>query len=213
MRLTKLELTRILIFLFVFPVMLLTFNIVIGFTGAIKGFWIALIIYWLLILSLAVGFIGISGIIQLYKLKKSKSLLWGLLAFIPVIGTFFVSFLPSFHHLNNQFVILVLTAGFLNGICEELFWRGMTLGTEIRNRSVVILASLLGFGACHIPLALVKGLHYQGGVLALIGGAVVMGILWQFVAIRTKSIVFVTIAHILVNVFAFSTLVLHNWQE
>ena len=54
------------------------------------------------------------------------------------------------------------------------------------------------------------GLDYQGGALALVGGAAVMGALWTVVAVKTESVRPSIVAHQLVNTLAFSSLFTNN---
>lgn len=55
-----------------------------------------------------------------------------------------------------------------------------------------------------------KGVVYQGGFVSLVGGSFFMGILWRWVAYKTKSIKIVTVAHIITNFFAFTGLIFEN---
>jgi membrane protease YdiL (CAAX protease family) len=211
MRVGKLEIFKILLFGLMFPLTLFIFNITIGKFGLQIGYWISSGFYWIIILSFSIYFIGFKELFELYRFKKSQLQLWGLLAYIPVIGTLFVSFIPSFPKLKQSLIALTIITGIINGTSEELFWRGLTLRTEIKNKNLVYLSSMIGFGLWHFTLAMINGLKIQGGIGALVGGAFFMGILWQFVAIKTNNIFHVTLAHILVNIFAFSTLILDNW--
>ncbi|NOU18438.1 MAG: CPBP family intramembrane metalloprotease [Bacteroidales bacterium] len=211
MKKIKFEILKILLFGLIFPITYLIFNFTIKQIGLQSGYWVSSIIYWIIISSFTLYYLGFQGILELYKVNKSKTQLWGLIAFIPVIGTFFVSFIPSFPQLRVSLMILTISTGIINGTCEELFWRGLTLKTEFKNKYIVIVASTIGFGLWHLTLATISGLKFQGGIGALVGGAFFMGILWQFVATKTNNIFLVTLAHILVNIFAFSTLILENW--
>jgi len=211
MRTIKHDITKVSVFGLIFPITFLIFSVIIKQLGLQLGYWLSTMIYWIIISSFALYYLGFHGIFDLYKINKSKIQLWGLIAFIPVIGTFFISFIPSFPQLRTSLMILTISTGIINGTCEELFWRGLTLKTEYRNKYVVIIASCFGFGLWHLTLATINGLKFQGGIGALVGGAFFMGILWQFVATKTNNIFLITLAHILVNIFAFSTLILDNW--
>jgi len=211
MRNIKHEILKISIFSLMFPITFLIFRFTINQLGLQLGYWVSTLVYWLIISSFTLYYLGFRGVFNLYRIDKSGAQLWGLIAFIPVIATFFVSFVSSFPQLKTSFMVLTIITGIINGTCEELFWRGLTLKTEFKSKYAVIIASIIGFSLWHLTLAMTAGLKYQGGFMALIGGAFFMGILWQFVAIKTKNIFFITIAHILVNIFAFSTLILENW--
>jgi hypothetical protein len=207
----KHELLKVSMFGMMFPITYLVFSVTIHLFGLHLGYWVASVIYWIIISSFAFYHLGFRGVLKLYRHNNWQLQLWGVIAFIPVVATFLIAFIPSFPQLKSSLMILTIVAGIINGTCEELFWRGLTLTTEYKNKYIVIVASVAGFGLWHFTLAMISGLSYQGGIGALVGGAFVMGVIWQFVATKTKSILLVTIAHILVNIFAFSTLILENW--
>ena len=211
MRTIRHVILKISIFGLIFPITFLIFNFTIDQLGLQLGYWVSSAIYWVIIASFTLYHLGFRGVLNLYRIDKSRAQLWGIIAFIPVISTFFVSFIPSFPQLKASLMVLTIITGIINGTCEELFWRGLTLNTEFKSKYVVIIASLIGFGLWHLTLAMINGLRYQGGIGALVGGAFFMGILWQFVATKMNNIFYITIAHILVNIFAFSTLILENW--
>ncbi|MNT80398.1 hypothetical protein D3C72_2198490 [compost metagenome] len=59
------------------------------------------------------------------------------------------------------------------------------------------------FTAWHAPLALSHGISFDGGWLYLEGEAAALGLLWSWIAWRTGSVFYVSIAHGLTNIFAF----------
>jgi len=192
MKTIKHEILKVSLFGLIFPITFLIFSFTIKQLGLQLGYWVSTIIYWIIISSFSLYYFGFQRISNLYKFNRSRTQLWGLIAFIPVIATFFVSFIPSFHQLRASLMILTISTGIINGTCEELFWRGLTLKTEFKNKYIVIFASSIGFGLWHLTLATITGLRYQGGIGALVGGAFFMGIIWQFVATKTNNIFFIS---------------------
>lgn len=207
------EILKISLFLLMFPLTSVIFHPLINCLGLKTGYWTGFLIYWALILSFSLYYYGFKGIAKLYSIKNKEKLIWILVAFIPVIPLFIISFLPSFPRLRPAFMLLTIAVSCINGFSEELFWRGLTLNTAFKKKWIVIVASLVGFGLWHFTLNFPDKMAYQGGVIMLVGSAVFMGILWQLTASRTKNILYVTLAHILVNIFAFSTMILENWQQ
>ncbi len=131
-------------------------------------------------------------------------------AFLPVIGVFFVSFVPNAAQLTPDAILLLILMAGINGAIEELYWRGMYIYEFNNNWRGNLIISPLLFGAYHISLWFIKGMTYQGGFFALVGGAFVMGLLWAGVAWKTGNIRACTFAHILVNLFAFTGLFVEN---
>jgi len=103
----------------------------------------------------------------------------------------------------------VYFAGFialLNGPLEEIAWRaGFIARFRDRPRLGFWLNWVL-FTAWHIPLATAEGIVYDGGTLALVGGAGALGLLWSAIAFRTGSVFWVGMAHALTNALTFSVL-------
>jgi membrane protease YdiL (CAAX protease family) len=142
---------------------------------------------------------------------RGKHLKWiALAAFIPALGTFFVSFLPNVVKLTLSTSALLLFMAVLNGSIEELYWRGLYLLEYPDNTAIGFILSWLLFGAWHISLWFARGVIYEDGFLALVGGAYGLGLIWTWVARSNKNLRAVVPAHILANLFAFTALFVDN---
>ena len=75
-----------------------------------------------------------------------------LAAFIPVVGVFFVSFLPNASRLTFSTSVLLIFTIVLNGTIEELYWRGLYLLEYPNDTRIGFFLSWLLFGAWHISL-------------------------------------------------------------
>ena len=53
-------------------------------------------------------------------------------------------------------------------------------------------------------------MNYQGGFIALVGGAYIMGMLWCFISRKVQNIKYCIMAHVFVNFFAFTGLFVQN---
>lgn len=114
-----------------------------------------------------------------------------------------VNFVPNTAILTQGGMYLALLFAAINGPVEEMAWRGGFLGA-FRDRPR--LGFWLGWGlftAWHVPLALSVGIRFDGGAATLVGGAAALGLLWAWIAWRTGSVFYVSIAHGLTNIFAF----------
>jgi len=107
---------------------------------------------------------------------------------------------------------MAIIAGIINGGCEELFWRGLTLKATIKYKKAVIISSVIGFGIWHITLATISGLNLPGGMYLFCVGVFLSGVLWQFIAYKMNNLIFVTIGHVLVSITVYTTLIYQNWQ-
>lgn len=178
-----------------------------GYVTGLAGYWV----YCLVIIGLVTG--GNMNVIKsLWRNQNNgKYAKWiSLAAFIPVLGLFFVSFLPNVAQLTLSTGVFLVIVVLLNGSIEELYWRGLYLFEYPNNSRIGFLFSWLLFGAWHISLWFANGVIYKDGFLALVGGAYGLGLLWTWVARANGNLKAVTPAHILVNLFAFTALFVDN---
>ena len=133
-----------------------------------------------------------------------------LAAFIPVLGVFFVSFLPNASKLTFSTGALLIFTVLLNGAIEELYWRGLYLLEYPNDTRIGFFFSLLLFGAWHVSLWFARDVVYKDGFIALVGGAYGLGLIWTWVARSNGNLKAVIPAHILVNLFAFTALFVDN---
>jgi hypothetical protein len=168
-------------------------------------------VYWSGCWFLAL-FAGKRGaLVALYRESFNRRPLEQSMTWLPVVVTFFVGFLPSVSRLPLSALAAVFGVSLINGVTEELLWRGAFASTFSTRLLLGYVYPVALFAAWHIALALVPGMHYEGGPLALIGGSAVFGLLWGWTVWRTHDLRSATIAHVLTNTFAFSALALANW--
>jgi membrane protease YdiL (CAAX protease family) len=145
------------------------------------------------------------------RTRSGKYVKWiALAAFLPALGTFFISFLPNAALLTFSTSVLIVLTAVLNGFIEELYWRGLYLLEYPDNHRIGFLFSWLLFGAWHISLWFARGVIYEDGFLTLVGGSYGLGLLWTWSARTSRNLRTVVPAHILTNIFAFTALFLNN---
>ncbi|MDC7223641.1 MAG: CPBP family intramembrane metalloprotease [Spirochaetales bacterium] len=137
-----------------------------------------------------------------------KNLPLALLNFLPLAGVIVMVVLPHRRELTLPLLALVFLISLANGALEEIFWRGLTLARYESSPPLLALSTGL-FVLFHLAFLLLP-LTYQGGPANLIGGALIMGILWLVLSKRTGTILMSLIAHVLVNWGAFSGLFIDN---
>ncbi|MGD9200966.1 MAG: CPBP family glutamic-type intramembrane protease [Chitinispirillia bacterium] len=178
-------------------------------TGYFTGFavyWIYCIIIFILLINKRVG--QFNHIYRIH-LNTGKNILVSVLAFLPVFAVFYIQFLPVISSITTAVFILAMVNAILNGIVEELYWRGLYLVEYRNNIYIGLWLSVFLFGAWHISMYLIEDIYF-GGFGPLVGGALLMGLLWSFISRTQNSIFMPTAAHILVNFFAFTGLYLEN---
>jgi membrane protease YdiL (CAAX protease family) len=182
-----------------------------GYLAGFCFYWIC----WCLLFSFWI--IGPKNIKSIYQFKKDAlspkiGLLIPLLTIFPVM-TFIASFLPFFRHAGAGIILLAFLFALINGIAEELLWRGALVAAYPSGIWRGYLYPTLFFGAWHIAPELVLPNPLSGGALSFIGGALVMGLAWGWIAWRSRSILLTTISHILTNFFGFVGFIYMNWMR
>ncbi|WP_040211434.1 CPBP family intramembrane glutamic endopeptidase [Clostridium polynesiense] len=190
------------------PVMIIIFSISTSLLGKTYGYFAGHALYIILIL---LGIFFVSPIkIKSTSFQKYKILYYSI-AFLPVLATFFVAFLPAAKKLSFPVIIVTVLYAIFNSVSEELFWRYTYNAIYPDNIMLAYLIPTILFSLLHFAFLFAKGMSYHGGVWALVGGASFMGFLWGLVMFKTKNIQVVVIAHALTNFFAFSQLIYENW--
>jgi len=204
---------RVLLFssFFVLPVMMLIFFITTELFGAINGYLVGLTIYWcycaifILILSDKSQFLKIFRL----RLNSKRELMYYSLAFFPIIGVAYVNFFPYLKQITFQIFLLVAITSIINGVIEEIYWRGLYLIEFEANTIIGLWLSTFLFSTWHISIYFISNINF-GGFIPLVFGAAFMGLVWAYCSRKLQSIMPVIIAHILVNIFAFTGLYIKN---
>jgi membrane protease YdiL (CAAX protease family) len=182
------------------------------FLSSLQAILVLMLLYWCGCWVLALRALSRSEMRALYRAPLTRYPLTLALTWLPPAATFAVAFLPSLPRFSLGVLTAVLGIAVINGTTEELFWRGIFYNAFPKNVWLGYLYPTALFTMWHTALALVPGMHYEGGALALLGGAAALGLSWGWVVWQTHDLRSVTVAHILTNTFAFSGLVLLNWN-
>lgn len=169
------------------------------------GYLFALAFYWLFFCMPVTGWHALAGDDgRLFSEKLPWRDWWLLPLLLMQVGVMaLLIFVPNTSMLTSGGMWLAILFAGINGPLEEMAWRGGFVGT-FRDRPR--LGFWLGwalFTAWHIPLALSAGIVFDGGIVALLGGAAALGLFWSWIAWRTGSVFYTAIAHTLTNIFAF----------
>jgi membrane protease YdiL (CAAX protease family) len=173
--------------------------------GGPPGYLLSLCLYWLGF-CLPVIILHVRG--RHGPRLYSETLAWrdwfipGLL--LLQVGTIgLVAVVPNTSLLTTHAAMLAALVAVINGPLEEIAWRGGFLTRFADRPRLGFVLGLLLFTAWHAPLALSHGIVFDGGWVALVGGAAGLGLLWSWIAWRTGSVFWVGIAHVLTNFMAF----------
>jgi len=85
----------------------------------------------------------------------------------------------------------------VNGALEELLWRGAFLDLFAHRRILGYLYPSVGFALWHFAPQSIFPNRAPGGSVSLVAVSLALGLVWGFVARRTRSIRWTVIAHVL----------------
>lgn len=176
------------------------------------GYLFSMTAYWLMFCLPVIGLHALPGNDGRLFSEKLPWRDWWLIPLLLVqVGVVAIAnFVPNTAILTSGSMYLAMLIAAINGPLEEMAWRGGFLGT-FRDRPR--LGFWLGwtlFTAWHVPLALSVGVTFDGGALALVGGAAGLGLLWSWIAWRSGSVFYTSLAHGLTNLVAFWVLFSRN---
>ena len=176
----------------------------------LPAFWAyhaTLAIYWLgFCLPVALCFGGVRRELLGLDLRGRAKIVVPLLIAGQCAAVFAGALWPALPGVTLGVLGLAVAVAVINAPLEEAAWRGAYI-TTFSDRPVLgyVLSSAL-FALWHVPLALVAGVEFPGGPMALIGGAAGLGLFWGAIAWATRRIGWVAIAHTITNIFAFAGL-------
>ncbi|WP_162006755.1 CPBP family intramembrane glutamic endopeptidase [Roseimaritima sediminicola] len=97
----------------------------------------------------------------------------------------------------------------LNGFCEEFFWRGAYLAQRTDSNRLAWWGVGL-FTLWHVPLLWAEGGSYHGPYV-MVGGPLLLGMLWMRIALSTRRIGWSVLSHVTTNALVFVDLISKNY--
>ena len=104
--------------------------------------------------------------------------------------------------LNYLFLILLLASiqALINGTCEEIYWRGLFFKKFPQNKLWGFLYPAIGFALWHFSPQLVY--PAEMGEVAFVISTLFLGLSFNWIAYKTKSIRWSVVIHVLISFFA-----------
>lgn len=182
------------------------------FWGAVFGFkivnfWLGLSVAACILVALSVRFAGLPLQRHEFTLRSlvlgaaSALVLYGIFALCHWLSGLIFSFAPSqvagIYQIRQQAppALIVLVLVFITSPAEELFWRGF-----LQRWAMDRFGRARGWLAAS---ALYAGVHVASGNFMLTGAALVAGLFWGYVYMRTQSLAVCIISHALWTVAIF----------
>jgi membrane protease YdiL (CAAX protease family) len=176
---------------------------------SIFGKWVFIpvfVIYWGLLFIIVIMFAGVSCIknwLQKPVGKISFFILSVVVGFIP-----FSIFITNLHIITLPLLLLSIPFVLLNPFFEQLYWRGFILDYTFSSKVLSSIYSSILFILNHLFVCGV--FSYGNRNIFLVGSLAVMSTVWCIVRIKTKSLWWCIISHILVDIFNLVVFVMLN---
>lgn len=199
----NLSMTLIIIpFILLFS-MIMIFNVLTHNFGSTIGWLGGMTIYWLFwCLAFPIFLLGWYDVKELFiksKWELTKPIWLGLflLIFPPLMAILFGPFRGRVGKATPLILLLSLIFAIINATLEELLWRGVYPKIFPKNIYLGYLYPSLGFALWHVA-PLISNFSIQGAI-AMVGGGLIIGLCWGYLAWRTGSIKWTIVSHIILD--------------
>jgi uncharacterized protein len=177
----------------------LVFNGAVVAFGLRWGYLTGFVFFWLVwCLGFSWWALGTRGVIDVFRDARprlpSPTVLWVALLVVPVAGGFAAVWLPSAASATLTVVATATVIAVVNATMEELLWRGVYVRLFAGSLLWGWLYPAVGFALWHVSPTSVLG-----STPVVVGGALYVGLVYGFVALRTQSVRWTTVAHIALN--------------
>ena len=180
----------------------LAFHLLARQFGSKLGYFLGFLFYWI-VWCFIVQVIFLTGQelkslfeFNLYNFEKSR-LLNLISLIIPLLFAYGYAFPKALRSITFKIILLSLALALINATLEEILWRGLYLKLLGSNKWFYILTSSFGFGIWHFAPQLIFANKAPGGKFSFVAFAIILGIFFSIVVFNTKSILLVSICHIL----------------
>jgi membrane protease YdiL (CAAX protease family) len=176
--------------------------------GNEQGYLLGFLFYWTIwCLLIPFAFLGKDGFLSLFV--DRTPLLSGT-NWLAAVTFIFISLVAlamygrNFVHAPWILILVAIPAATVNGICEELLWRGLYVRAFPSNFWLAILFPAIGFALWHlVPLQIFS----NGSKFAFVLSTFFLGLAYGFIAYKTGSAKWTAISHSLNGIFALSGMV------
>jgi len=173
--------------------------------GKHKGYLLGFLFYWVFwCLLVPILLLGIDGFLSLFVDKTSLlsrpnwlvAVLWAFISLVAIL-----MYGSDFIKAPWTLILIAIPVATINGICEEILWRGLYVKSFPSNFWMAILVPAIGFALWHlVPLQIFS----DGNKFAFILSTFLLGLAYGFIAYKTGSVKWTAISHSLNGTLALS---------
>jgi membrane protease YdiL (CAAX protease family) len=173
--------------------------------GKEKGYLLGFLFYWIFwCLLVPMLFLGTDGFFSLF-MDKTPLLSrpnW-LVAVLFIVITLITFFMYRKNFIKAPWILILIAVPFatINGVCEEILWRGLYIKSFPDNFWLAILFPAIGFALWHlVPLQVFS----EGNKIGFVLSTFFLGLAYGFIAYKTGSAVWTAISHSINGILALS---------
>ena len=172
--------------------------------GKKPGYFLGFVFYWTIwCLLIPLWFFTWEDIKTLFDfswiLFGQNKLLNSFCVVVPLIFAYSYAFPKALQAASTQIIIISFLLAVINATMEEILWRGLYLKIFSGDKWSYLIISSVGFAIWHFAPQIIFPSKAPGGQISFVLFAFVFGIVYSIVVFNTRSIVLVTISHILLD--------------
>lgn len=173
-----------------------------GLLGTKLGYLSGFLFYWSVWCFLfPLWVVGWDGLREMFRDRRDRFTRRAWLGIaclvIPLLLAYAYEFPRAVQDANLPILLLSAVISIVNGAGEEVLWRGTYATVFPENKVLGWLYPSLGFAVWHIAPQSVFANTRPGGVMSLVAVALVIGLMWGWVSLKTRSVRWTTLSHIL----------------
>jgi len=170
--------------------------------GARPGYLIGFLFYWIIwCLGFPLWILGSKSVLARFREVKcrftDRKWLGLLLLVTPLLLAYGYEFPRAAPQATLPIVLVSIVISVMNGTAEELLWRGAYPAVFPDSSWWGYLYPTVGFAVWHFAPQSVFPNPRPGATVSLVVAAGIVGLMWGWVAHKTKSIRWTTLSHIL----------------
>lgn len=118
---------------------------------------------------------------------------------LPVVGGYAYFFPAARRGATRQIVLASLVHALVNGVLEEVLWRGVYVSFFPGQGQLGVIYPAIGFGLWHLSPQSIFPHTGSGGRYAFAISAIFLGLAFGWVALSTGTILWVSVAHVIMD--------------
>ena len=170
--------------------------------GPRTGYLVGFLFYWL---AWCFGFplwiLGREGLVAQFRDRQprftSRKWLGLVLLLLPLLLAYGYEFPRALQEAPVPILVASALISIVNGVAEELLWRGTYASAFPKSTWWGYLYPALGFAVWHLAPQSVFPNPRPGAAVSLVVAAGIVGLMWGRVVFRTKSIRWASLSHVL----------------